>query len=78
MTDATPEDPFAELRKRADQTERRLNQAVANACPAGPDGHLPTQHRHRDRNPPWCNHCRRTDRGVYVPTRDERLERAMR
>lgn len=49
------------LRDEADGADARLYFAVVAAC----DGDHKTA-QHRDRRPPWCPHCGRTDRGVKV------------
>lgn len=53
------EDRLFSLRRTADIAAKDLHDAVIAACP-GP--HEPVQHR--DRKPPWCPKCGRTNRGV--------------
>ena len=61
--DHPSQDQWAELRDLIDNLSGELALMVAQACPGA---HMPTQHR--DARPPWCNHCRRDDRGVeYAP-----------
>ena len=53
-------------REEADGAEADLRLKVAHFCPGD---HRAVQHR--DRQPPWCPHCGRTDRGERIKHVDQ-------
>lgn len=53
-------------RRQADQAACDLRNAVRQACYRDHE-----TRQHRDRQPPWCPHCGRTDRGERVKNVDQ-------
>lgn len=53
-------------RDRVDLFEVSLRVMVRDSCPGD---HKTVQHR--DKRPPWCPHCGRTDRGVRIKHVDQ-------
>lgn len=53
-------------REQVDLYETALRAAVRGSCPGDHKGV-----QHRDRKPPWCPHCGRTDRGVRIKHVDQ-------
>ena len=53
-------------RERLDLYEAALQGRVRDACPGD---HKTVQHR--DRKPPWCPHCGRTERGERIKHVDQ-------
>jgi len=61
MAEPPEDEVLGTLRRRADRAEDKLQEAVRGYC-LGP--HIPVQHR--DKQPPWCERCGRTLRGVLI------------